>query len=316
VTKLVGNGSGNFRYDSNTTVSNFSKSLGQGVSVIYREQPTVTIGVDSLNKTYDGVSYVSSASNVTYAGFVNGDGTSSLTGALAFGGSAQSQRNVGNYIITASGLTSAIGYNVVYSNSSLVITPKLVTLSIGSVSKTYDSTTNYNVTSVNLTSLSLQLGIAGDSVASANVSYTSATPGLGVKTITLNRVVIDDGNNGANYLVTLVGNSNSSIVSNNIVPTNQIINNIVTPAADPSRISIVTSSAAGQFGLASVEDDQPQICSSDDQNSDCSCDEFAEHLFICSSSEVKHEKQQNESLIDFQKLSEISIGYENEFNLK
>jgi len=57
---------------------------------------------------------------VSYTGLVNGDTAASLGGILTYAAIAKAAINVGNYLITPSGLTSG-NYIVSYSDGSLTI---------------------------------------------------------------------------------------------------------------------------------------------------------------------------------------------------
>jgi len=78
---------------------------------------TVTANNDS--KTYDGIAY-SGGNGVTYAGFVNGETSSVLSGTLAYGGTAQGAVDVGSYAIIPAGLTSN-NYTLQYIDGTLEI---------------------------------------------------------------------------------------------------------------------------------------------------------------------------------------------------
>jgi hypothetical protein len=69
-----------------------------------------------------------------------------------FGGDAVTAVNVGTYPITASGLTSDLGYTVNDFSGQLTITPQDVTLQAVTVdNKTYDGTTQATIASSTLT---------------------------------------------------------------------------------------------------------------------------------------------------------------------
>ncbi|MCP3395654.1 filamentous hemagglutinin N-terminal domain-containing protein [Bradyrhizobium sp. CCGB20] len=78
----------------------------------------LTITANDVTRISDGVPF--SGGSVAYSGFVNGEGTSVLSGTLLFGGSAQGARNPGVYGITASGLTSG-NYDITYVGGRLAI---------------------------------------------------------------------------------------------------------------------------------------------------------------------------------------------------
>lgn len=78
------------------------------------------VSANDASKTYDGSAY-SGGNGVTYSGFVNGEDESILSGALAYGGSAQGAVNPGDYAIAVSGL-SAGNYVLSFVDGRLSIT--------------------------------------------------------------------------------------------------------------------------------------------------------------------------------------------------
>ena len=103
-----------------------------------------------------------------------------------------------NYTVTLAG------------NSVSTINPLAVTLTAPTVTKTYDGGLTYTTTPSNLTSLDTSL-VGGDTVTAATIGYANKNAGTGNKTVNLNAVTLNDGNGGANYTVTLAGNSVSTI---------------------------------------------------------------------------------------------------------
>ncbi len=100
---------------------------------------TVTINPASLgvtanndSKTYNGLGY-SGGNGATYAGFVNGDTSSSLGGSLSYGGTSQNATNVGSYTIIPAGLTSA-NYTISYTNGTLTVNPASTAVTVTSLS--------------------------------------------------------------------------------------------------------------------------------------------------------------------------------------
>lgn len=83
--------------------SGYDISYGPGSLTVTPAALTVTTGNDS--RTYGGAPY-SGGNGVTFAGLVNGEGASVLTGVLSYGGTAQGAVDPGAYTISASGLAS------------------------------------------------------------------------------------------------------------------------------------------------------------------------------------------------------------------
>jgi MBG domain (YGX type)/Bacterial Ig-like domain (group 3) len=76
------------------------------------------------------------AFDVTYAGFVNGEDPSVLSGALNVSTVADTNSSVGNYPIVPSGLTST-NYFVTYTNATLTIAPCPLAINIDSKTRVY-----------------------------------------------------------------------------------------------------------------------------------------------------------------------------------
>ncbi|MBE0507696.1 MAG: filamentous hemagglutinin N-terminal domain-containing protein [Marinospirillum sp.] len=122
VTDLVGSGSGNFRYNSNATTTQYTTALGSsGLYAIYREQPTVTVTARDDNKITDATPY-SGGNGVDITGLVNGDAESVLTGALVYSGDSQGAIEEGSYVLTPGGLSNGLGYAVAFADGTLQIT--------------------------------------------------------------------------------------------------------------------------------------------------------------------------------------------------
>lgn len=136
LTALIGSASGNFRYNSDETATNYTTALGTGKYAIYREQPTVTTTAADDSKTYNGVAY-SGGNGVSYSGFVNGDTSAILGGALVYGGTAQGATDGGTYTIVPSGYTNGLGYTLAYSNGALTIGKVALSVTAIDDAKTY-----------------------------------------------------------------------------------------------------------------------------------------------------------------------------------
>jgi hypothetical protein len=104
---LGGTDAGNYSVDSTatTTASITPKSL--------------TITANPFSKLTDGIGY-SGGNGVVYDGFVPGETSDVLGGALAWGGSSQGAIGPGNYLITPMGLTTA-NYALRFLDGMLVI---------------------------------------------------------------------------------------------------------------------------------------------------------------------------------------------------
>ena len=152
-------------------------------------------------------------------------------GTLTLGGAGTlADRNVGNKtsgfgigtlaLVNGSGVAAnyiidpltGMGYGVTGPQASLYsITTKNVTLNAAQLSKAYDGTTAATAPGGYLTTLSTALGVAGDTVSTASLSFTNKNVGSGNRTVNLSGVTVSDGNGGANYSLTLAANTTSTI---------------------------------------------------------------------------------------------------------
>ncbi|WP_137935230.1 MBG domain-containing protein [Mesorhizobium comanense] len=118
---------------SGITSSNYDITYVSGTLTIGKASLTVT--ANDAAKTYDGLTW-SGGNGVIYSGFVAGEDASALGGALAWGGTAQGQKNAGSYTLAASGLTSG-NYDVAYVDSTLDIGKATLTVAANAASKVY-----------------------------------------------------------------------------------------------------------------------------------------------------------------------------------
>ena len=225
---VLGTGSGSFA-DQNAgtgkaiivsgyTASDSNYAIGQQPGLTGTIAPA-QLGVAPITlapRVYDGTNAaVLNTANFSLTGLVGSDsfvinkssgaydsanaGNRTLTVALSGADfSAGAGTMTGNYVLP----TSATGNGV--------ITAKAITLSAPSISKVYDGTLGYTTSAADLVGLSAAL-VQGDSVSSAALRYADKNAGAGNRTVTLDNVSISDGNGGANYSVTLAGNSSSTI---------------------------------------------------------------------------------------------------------
>ena len=274
MTSLIGSGSGNFRYASNESTTNYSLALSTGISAIYREQPLLTVTPGRNTITYGDTTPGFAG---TYGSYANGDtspGTVTGTATWMINGSAQTASyKAGSYNVTySSGLGSSLGYGFtdnVSSINTLTVNPKIVTLS---ASKIYDGTTSLAgavtiVTGVGSETLTYSNAVATDAnVATANKSISTITlaDGSGLasnyqlptlssttapltitpKTVTLSATKIYDGTSslaGAVTIVTGVGGETLSY-------TNALASDT---SVDTANNAISTITLADGTGLAS-----------------------------------------------------------------
>jgi hypothetical protein len=119
--------------------------------------------------------------------------------ALTISGGTLTGSDSSNYTASISGSTAA------------TITAKAVTLTAPAITKTYDGGLTYTTTAANLTSLSSQLGVSGDTVTAVTLAFTDKNAGSANKTVTPSAATISDGNSGNNYTITYANNTASTI---------------------------------------------------------------------------------------------------------
>jgi hypothetical protein len=179
----------------------------------------------TLTKTYDGnTSTAATLSDGVVSGGLSGDVISLSGQTLAYNSAhvvgANSISSSGTGALSVSGGTAtsvASDYSFTPSSAATVstgvsITAKAVTLTAPALTKTYDGGLTYTTQAADLSALSAQLGVSGDTVSAATLAYLDKNVASN-KAVTLNGVTLVDGNStpGANYTLTLAGNSISSI---------------------------------------------------------------------------------------------------------
>ena len=197
---------------SGADAGNYSvASTGTATANIAPAPLVLTTG--AVTKTYDGTLAATGTAIVDPNSGTQLYGTDSLSG----GTFAFTDKNAGSgKSVTATGVTVSDGnsggnYAVTYDNNiNSIITPKSVTLTAPVVSKSYDVLTGYTANTTDLTALSAQLGVTGDTVSAATLGYTDPHAGTG-KLAFLAATTVNDGNGGNNYTLNYASNSTSVI---------------------------------------------------------------------------------------------------------
>lgn len=126
----VGNYSGNIILSSLNATTIYVPTISSTIT-----PKLLTVTVNSFNKSYNGQS--STANNdVTFAGFVNGENEQNLQGRLTYYGTAIGAKEIGTYVLSATGLTS-INYAINYRDGSLTITKALLNIIANAQTKVY-----------------------------------------------------------------------------------------------------------------------------------------------------------------------------------
>jgi autotransporter-associated beta strand protein len=102
------------------TSANYDISYLTGLLTI--DLAPLTVTATSFSKVQDNIAYTG-GNGVTYAGFVNGEGASSLLGTLTYSGTSQNATRAGSFSIVPGGLSST-NYVLTYVNGTLTIRPK------------------------------------------------------------------------------------------------------------------------------------------------------------------------------------------------
>ena len=236
-------GNYNFNAQANTTANITAKALN-------------ITGITADNKVYDGnTSATINISGVTNAtlvsgGLVAGDNvTVSATGTFA-------DKNANTSILVTLNSTyggaDASNYNITsQANTTANITAKAVTLTAPQVTRAYDGTANYSALAADLTALSSQLGIVGDSVTGITLAYLDKNVGTN-KTVTAIGATLSDGNNGLNYNLSYAFSSLSSITRkaitlSGITADNKVYDGTTTATVNTSGVTNATWVTAGMI---------------------------------------------------------------------
>ncbi|MBD8487375.1 gliding motility-associated C-terminal domain-containing protein [Echinicola sp. CAU 1574] len=133
LSRAVGEDVGNYAISvSGYTSSNYTISYVEGNLEI--TQAALTVTADDKSKVYGSTD---PGLTVSYAGFVNGDGETTLVGTLDL--SRAAGEDVGNYAVMASGYSSS-NYTISYVEGNLEITQAALTVTADDKSKVYGST--------------------------------------------------------------------------------------------------------------------------------------------------------------------------------
>ncbi|NBD19343.1 filamentous hemagglutinin N-terminal domain-containing protein [Aquabacterium fontiphilum] len=154
-----------------------------------------TVSAAGRSVTYNGATQ--SLLTPTLSGFLSGDDI--VVSGLATG------RNAGSYtsVLSVTG-SAAENYDVTFTNAVLQILPATLTLTASAASKTYNGSD----------AASGSIGIVGlqgsDTVSDVVQRFADGQAGSG-KMVSISGYTVNDGNNGGNYTVQLVGNTGGHI---------------------------------------------------------------------------------------------------------
>ena len=223
---------------------NYDISYQSGTLTI--DKAALTVSAADRTATYDGAVYDGGYA-VGYSGFVGGEDSSVLGGALSYGGTSQTARNAGTYDIAVSGLASD-NYEISYQSGTLTIDKAALTVSSSDVSKTYDGT---------LCAAGTAIVVGGrlygsDSLSGGSFAFADPDAGTG-KTVTVSGVSVNDGNGGGNYRVSYADNTSSTIEKKTLTLTGSFA--VSDKVYDGTTMAAIAgSSGLTLAGLAGAED--------------------------------------------------------------
>lgn len=202
--------------------ANYTVTGTNGSLVIGKANATVT--ANSATSTYNGANQT--VSGFTATGLVGSETTAVLSGVSA----SRTEKNAGTYTTSASGIDS--NYNLTFVDGSMVINrAQLAASLVGSISKTYDSTTNATLNNGNFNLTGFVAG-EGASVSQTTGSYASAN-------------VDANGGNGAvsaSLLASHLSANSGTLLSNYVLPTSASGNvGTITPAALTLKVNNATA---------------------------------------------------------------------------
>ncbi|EJL81391.1 hypothetical protein PMI15_03433, partial [Polaromonas sp. CF318] len=209
-------------------------------------QANLTLSTSNVTKTYDGTTSAVGTATVTAGTIFSGD--SATGGTFAF---TDKNAGTGNKTVTTSGVTVGDGvnnanYNVTYAdNTTSTINQANLTLTTSNVTKTYDGTTGAAGTAA----VASGTVFSGDSISGGSFAFTDKNAGTGNKTVTTSGVTVGDGVNNANYNVSYVDNTTSTINKANLTVTA----NAVTKTYDGTLNATGTGSVGALAGAGAGE---------------------------------------------------------------
>jgi hypothetical protein len=172
-----------------------------------------------------------------------------LSGTLAYSGSSQGARNAGTYVITPGGLSSS-NYAVSFADGALTVNPAPLVITAQTNTKSFDG----NASAVALPVVS---GLRGaDAVTNLSEVYADMNPGNGKTLSVKTDYLVQDGNSGANYAVTLLADTSGVIRALPVAvlpPTTTASNTNYTPPqllVATSSTAATSSSSAGSAATA------------------------------------------------------------------
>jgi hypothetical protein len=143
-----GTGTNAGAYNDNLVATAAGSTLASNYNITYTNG-SLTIGKATLTVTANNQTKVYGDTNPSLSaaitGYVNGEGSSTISGAPALSTTATQYSNVGNYTITpAAGTLAATNYSFSYTNGALAITAAPLTITGASANPTYSGLAQTN----------------------------------------------------------------------------------------------------------------------------------------------------------------------------
>jgi filamentous hemagglutinin family protein len=216
--------------DKTVTVGNVTISDGNGgnnYDVTYADnthslidKADLTISTGDVVRDYDGTLDAAGTAVVTSGTLYSNASNGGIQDSLSGGDFAFDNVNAGaNKTVTVANVTvddgnSGDNYNVTYAdNTTSTINKAALTISTSDVTRDYDGTTAAAGTAI-VTGGTLYHnagnGGAQDSISGGDFAFDNANAGTG-KTVTVDNVIVADGNGGNNYDITYADNTASTI---------------------------------------------------------------------------------------------------------
>jgi hypothetical protein len=251
LTSFIGSGTGQFRYNSDETATNYSRAIAADARyAIYRERPTLTVTASAQNLQYNTAI---STSAFTVSG-KNGDTTAQalsvnpMIAVTTSGSPTPFPYPVGTHTLTPSDATEVLGYSVSYATGTLTVAPKTLTIggSFTARSKVYDGTATAAIVTNSLT----LVGIAdGENVTLTPVLAFNDRNAGDSKTVSITASSTIGGTNASNYLLSLDGSPTTTANVTAKALTQSGLSSIDKPY-DGSRTATVTGTAVLQTAVA------------------------------------------------------------------
>jgi hypothetical protein len=227
---------GSYTNTASGTDGNYNLSFVAGSLDIAKANATVT--ANSASVTYNGGNQ--SVNGFTATGLVGGETSAVLSGVTAPGATG---KNAGTYALTASG--SDGNYKLSFVDGAMLINPAPLVITAVTNTKSFDG--NVQAQAVPVVS-----GLKGpDAVINLSEAYADANPGTGKTLSVQTGYQIVDGNNGNNYVVSLVPSQAGEIRALPVAVLAPALAVAPTGNSAPPTLTVLAASSAGASSAGS-----------------------------------------------------------------